>query len=128
MCRLVSKVERFRDDIVQYGSVYPDDAEVIVLASGSVARSARRAVRDARKRDLKAGFFRPITLWPFPDKEIEKLARRVRTIIVPEMNCGQMILEVERATKGKAKIVQQSLVNGELFKPKDILKVIEEVA
>ena len=128
VCRLVSKVERFRDDIVQYETEYTDDAEVIVLAYGSVARSARRAVRDARKRDLKAGFFRPITLWPFPDKEIEKLARRVRTIIVPEMNCGQMILEVERATKGKAKIVQQSLVNGELFKPKDILKVIEEVA
>ena len=126
--RLMRKVDRFRDEIVRYETEYTDDADVVVLAYGSVARSARRAVRDARRRDIKAGFFRPITLWPFPDKELEKLARRVRTIIVPEMNCGQMVLEVERATKGKAKIVQQSLVNGELFKPKDILKVIEEVA
>ncbi|HPR90536.1 MAG TPA: 2-oxoacid:acceptor oxidoreductase subunit alpha, partial [Synergistaceae bacterium] len=69
-----------------------------------------------------------ITLWPFPDKELEKLARKVKTIIVPELNCGQMVLEVERAVHGKAKVVAQNLVNGELFKPEDILSVIEEVA
>ena len=128
MLRLMRKVDRFRDDIVEYETENVDDADVIVLSFGSVARSSLRAVREARSRGLRAGYFRPITLWPFPDKELEKLARKVKTIIVPELNCGQMVLEVERAVHGKAKVVAQNLVNGELFKPEDILSVIEEVA
>ena len=128
MKRLMRKIDRFRDDIVEYETVSAEDAEVIVLAYGSVARSSLRAVHEARNRGIKAGFFRPITLWPFPDKELEKLARKVKTIIVPELNCGQMVLEVERAVHGKAKVVAHNLVNGELFKPEEILAVIEEVA
>jgi 2-oxoglutarate ferredoxin oxidoreductase subunit alpha len=128
MKRLMSKIDRFRDDIVEYETFYEDDAEVLVLAYGSVARSSLRAVNDARVRGFKAGFFRPVTLWPFPDKELEKLARKVKTIIVPELNCGQMVLEVERAVRGRAKVVPLNLVNGELFKPEEILAVIEEVA
>ncbi|NLA91802.1 MAG: 2-oxoacid:acceptor oxidoreductase subunit alpha [Synergistaceae bacterium] len=128
MKRLMSKIDRFRDDIVEYETVFEDDADVLVLAYGSVARSSLRAVHDARVRGFKAGFFRPITLWPFPDKELEKLARKVKTIIVPELNCGQMVLEVERAVRGRAKVVPLNLVNGELFMPEEILTVIEEVA
>lgn len=128
MKRLMSKIDRFRDDIVEYETVHEDDADVLVLAYGSVARSSLRAVHDARVRGFKAGFFRPITLWPFPDKELEKLARKVKTIIVPELNCGQMVLEVERAVRGRAKVVPLNLVNGELFMPEEILTVIEEVA
>ncbi len=63
--RLMRKVDRFRDEIVRYETEYTDDADVVVLAYGSVARSARRAVRDARRRDIKAGFFRAITVEPF---------------------------------------------------------------
>jgi 2-oxoglutarate ferredoxin oxidoreductase subunit alpha len=128
MKRLMRKIDRFRDDIVEYETESVDDAEVVVLAYGSVARSSLRAVHDARVRGIKAGFFRPVTLWPFPDKEIEKLARKVKTIIVPELNCGQMVLEVERAVHGRAKVLPVNLVNGELFKPEEILAVIEEVA
>ncbi|ADE56928.1 MULTISPECIES: 2-oxoacid:acceptor oxidoreductase subunit alpha [Aminobacterium] len=128
MLRLMRKVDRFRDDIVEYETENVDDADVIVLSFGSVARSSLRAVREARSRGLRAGYFRPITLWPFPDKEIERLARKTRTIIVPELNCGQMVLEVERAVHGKAKVVPLNLVNGELFHPEDILSAIEEVA
>ena len=128
MKRLMRKIDRFRDDIVEYETVMTEDAEILVLAYGSVARTSLRAVHEARVRGIKAGFFRPITLWPFPDKELEKLARKAKTIIVPELNCGQMVLEVERAVHGKAKVVAQNLVNGELFKPDEILSVIEEVA
>ncbi len=110
MLRLMRKVDRFRDDIVEYETENVDDAG------------------EARSRGLRAGYFRPITLWPFPDKEIERLARKTRTIIVPELNCGQMVLEVERAVHGKAKVVPLNLVNGELFHPEDILSAIEEVA
>jgi len=128
MRRLMRKIDRFRDDIVKYETVSAEDAEVLVVSYGSVSRSSVRAVKDARAQGIKAGHFRPITLWPFADKELEKLARKVKTIIVPELNCGQMVLEVERAVHGKACVVPMSLVNGELFQPSEIFeKIVEEV-
>jgi 2-oxoglutarate ferredoxin oxidoreductase subunit alpha len=66
-------------------------------------------------------------LWPFPDREIENIAERSRVILVPELNYGQMVLETERAVHGKARVVPYNLVNGELFKPEEILEKIEEV-
>ena len=84
-------------------------------------------MRDARAQGVKVGHFRPITLWPFADKELERLARRVKTIIVPELNCGQMVLEVERAVHGKARVVPLNRVDGELFQPTEIFnKIVEE--
>ncbi len=128
MRRLMRKIDRFRDDIVKYDTLFAEDAEVLIVSYGSVARSSTRAVKDARARNIKAGHFRPITLWPFPDKELEKLARKVKTIIVPELNCGQLVHEVERAVHGKAKVVSTTLVNGELFHPSEILeKITQEV-
>ncbi len=128
MRRIMSKVDRFRDDIVKYDTVFAEDAEILVVSYGSVSRSSTRAVKDARARGIKAGHFRPITLWPFPDKELEKLARKVKTIIVPELNCGQMVLEVERSVHGKARVVPLNLVNGELFHPSEIFeKIAQEV-
>lgn len=126
--RLMDKVNAYRDDIVEYETESVDDASVIVLAYGSVARTALSAVRHARSKGLKVGYFRPVTLWPFPDREIEALAEKAESILVPELNFGQMILEVERAVHGKAGVVQMSLVNGELFQPSEIFGKIEEVA
>lgn len=126
--RLVRKVNRFRKDIVRYEVFYGDDAKVLIVSYGSVARSSLRAVREARQKGLKVGHFRPITLWPFPDEELQGLASQVDVVIVPELNCGQMLLEVERAVNGKAPVMGKSLVNGELFQPSDILSAIEEVA
>lgn len=128
MNRIMRKVERFRDDVVKYDTVDAEDAEILIVSYGSVSRSSIRAVKDARARGIKVGHFRPVTLWPFPDKELEKLARKVKTILVPELNCGQMSLEVERAVHGKAKVIPMSLVNGELFHPKTIFdKIMKEV-
>lgn len=126
--RLVHKVNRFRKDIVRYEVFYGEDAKILIVSYGSVARSSLRAVREARQKGLKVGHFRPITLWPFPDEELQGLASQVDVVIVPELNCGQMLLEVERAVNGKAPVVGKSLVNGELFQPSDILSAIEEVA
>ena len=124
----MSKVDRARDEIVEYEAESMDGASVVVVAYGSVGRSALRAVRDARKEGIAAGFFRPITLWPFPDKELLKAALGAKTVIVPELNCGQMVLEVERAFKGRSDVQPLNLVNGELFKPSEIFKKIKEVA
>ena len=126
--RLVRKINRFRDDIVEYETLAIDDAEIVVLSFGTVARSSIRAVNEARRRGIKVGHFRPVTLWPFPDKEIYQIAKKSKTIIVPELNCGQMVLEVERAVHGKTKVIGKSLVNGELFTPDEIFKSIQEVA
>ena len=126
--RLMSKVDRARKDIVEYESEFMSGANVIVVSYGSVGRSALRAVRDARNKGLPVGYFRPITLWPFPGEELVKMSLGAKTILVPELNCGQMVMEVERVINGRSKVQGLNLVNGELFKPSEILKVIEEVA
>ncbi len=126
--RLMDKVNAYRDEIVEYETENVEDADVIVVAYGSVARTALSAVRQARDKGLKVGYFRPVTLWPFPDRELESLAEKAGRLIVPELNFGQMVHEIERAVHGKAAMVQMSLVNGELFQPSEILETIEEVA
>ncbi len=126
--RIIRKVERFRDEIVEYKAEHVDDAEILVVSYGCVARSALRAVRELREQGVKVGHFRPITLWPFPDKEIEALTKHVKHVIVPELNWGQMGLEVERALHGKAEFHQKCLINGELYKPAQIAEFIKEVA
>ncbi|MBQ3376956.1 MAG: 2-oxoacid:acceptor oxidoreductase subunit alpha [Synergistaceae bacterium] len=128
--RIVDKVARARDEVVEYEAENLDDADIIVVAYGSVGRSALRAVRDARREGIRAGFFRPITLWPFPDKELLNFAvkAKAKRILVPELNAGQMVLEVERLIKGYCDVEALSLVNGELFKPAEILNKIKECA
>jgi 2-oxoglutarate ferredoxin oxidoreductase subunit alpha len=128
MLRLMSKVERARKDIVEYEAEYMDAANIVVVAYGSVGRSALRAVRDARKKGITVGFFRPITLWPFPAEELVKMALGAKVVLVPELNCGQLVLEVERLIRGRSEVRGISLVNGELFKPSEIGRIIEEVA
>ncbi|GHS86617.1 2-oxoglutarate ferredoxin oxidoreductase subunit alpha [Synergistales bacterium] len=128
MLRLMNKVDRARSEIVEYESESMSGADIIVVAYGSVGRSALRAVRDARKKGIPAGFFRPITLWPFPGEELAKAALGAKVILVPELNCGQMVLEVERIIRGRSEVRGINLVNGELFKPQEIGKIIEEVA
>lgn len=128
MRRLMRKVDRCRDEIVEYDTVSVDDAEILVVSYGSVSRSSIRAVNDARAQGIKVGHFRPITLWPFADKELEALVEKgIKTVIVPELNCGQMVNEVERALHGKAKVVPLNRVDGELILPSEIFdKIVEE--
>jgi 2-oxoglutarate ferredoxin oxidoreductase subunit alpha len=128
LLRIMNKVDRARNDIVEYEAESMDGAGVVVVSYGSVGRSALRAVRDARKKGIPAGYFRPITIWPFPDAELVKMSLGAKTVLVPELNCGQIVLEVERALKGRSRVCGLNLVNGELFKPSEILKAIEEVA
>lgn len=126
--RIIRKVDRFRDEIVEFKTENVEDADIVVLSYGSVSRSALRAVRVLREKGVKVGHFRPITLWPFPDKEVHELAKRVKHIIVPELNAGQMVDEVERAVKGACEVHRKNLINGELFKPAEIMSFVQEVA
>ncbi len=126
--RIIRKVDRCRDEIVEYREDFMEDAEIVVVSFGSVSRSSLRAIRELREQGVKVGHFRPITLWPFPDKEIAAFSKRVKHIIVPELNAGQMVLEVERAVKGNCEVHAKNLINGELYKPAEIMSFIKEVA
>ncbi len=97
--RLCEKIRRNSDRIVKVEEVMLKDADVVVVAYGIVARAALSAIRKAREKGVKAGLLRLITLWPFPEKSVSKIAEQVKAIVVPEMNCGQLLREVERAAK-----------------------------
>jgi 2-oxoglutarate ferredoxin oxidoreductase subunit alpha len=126
--RLLRKIERYKSDIIRYEMIDLEDAEVAVFAFGSTGRSAKLAVREAQEMGIRAGLFRPLTLWPFPEEEIEGLARQVKWIVVAEMNLGQMVYEVERCSRGRAEIARVNRADGEPITPEQIREKIREVA
>jgi 2-oxoglutarate ferredoxin oxidoreductase subunit alpha len=87
---ITGKIKNHADDIVETEEYLTDDAEVVIIAYGSTSRSAMRVVKEARQKDKKVGLLRLITPWPFPEKKIEDLGERVRAMVVPEINYGQM--------------------------------------
>ena len=125
--RLMRKVEDNLDDIIDYEEYQTEDAEVIVLSYGGSARSAKSAVKKARKQGLKVGLFRPISIWPFPEKQVKELAKKVNGIIVAEMNYGQLVLEVERVVKSSSEVYHIGKINGEVVTPDEIFDKIKEV-
>jgi 2-oxoglutarate ferredoxin oxidoreductase subunit alpha len=121
--RLCDKIRKNSNSIIKVERVFLDDADVCVIAYGSVARSAIAAVKRARDEGIKAGFLRLVTLWPFPDKEIEMVAQQVKQIIVPEMNYGQIVREVERRADYK-RITFLPKLGEDVHKPNEILEQI----
>jgi len=124
--RLNRKIERYRNEIVHYKTELLEDADIVVVAYGSTARSAYRAVRNARALGLKVGIFKMFVLWPFPYQELDKLARRVEKFIVPEMNLGQIAHEVTCAAKHE--VAQVNRIDGGLITPDEILEAIKNVS
>jgi len=125
--RQVRKVENAIDDIVTFEEYLMDDADVAVVAFGSIARSARYAVNEARKAGIRAGLFRIITYWPFPERQIRAIAERVKAIITPEMNLGMTIHEVRRCVEGRAPVSGIFRVDGEPIGPGEIFAALREV-
>jgi len=124
--RLHNKIEKSIKDIIIIERYLLDDAKIALIAYGSVARAAERTVKLAREEGLKVGLLKLLTIWPFCSEEVNKLAQQVDLIIVPEMNLGQMVLEVERASRGKCRVVPYGRVDGELINPIEILGKIQE--
>ena len=125
--RLCDKIGRNADRIVKVEEVMLNDADVAVVAYGIVARSALSAVRKARQSGIKAGLLRLITLWPFPEGYVAKAADQAKAIVVPEMNCGQMVREVERVAKGKP-VAFLSKLGEDPHTPSEILDLIKRCA
>jgi len=125
--RLVHKVEDDVERLTRVEDGYLDNAEVAVVSYGSVARSMKRAVAQARQEGLKVGYARLITLWPFPDPYIRKLASAVKAILVAEMSVGQLRREVERAAGGQAEVALLSKPGVALHTPGEILAAIKRL-
>lgn len=125
--RQVRKVEANVDDIVKFEEYLTDDADVVVVAFGSTSRSARFAVNQARKQGIKAGLFRIITFWPFPEKQLLAMSKRVKVFITPEMNLGMCTGVLKGVVEGNAPVHGIFRVDGEPINPTQILDKIKEV-
>lgn len=124
--RLRSKIYNNLDDIVMTEDFGAKDADILIIAYGAVSRTSKYVVEKALKEGVKVKLLRLITMWPFADKQVQKALEKVRAVIVPEMNQGQVIGEVQRLNAGNVPLYQVSRTDGELITPEEILTKIRE--
>ncbi len=127
MDRLMAKVENHKDDIITYEEVETADAEYLIISYGGTARTAKAAIKTLRAEGIKVGLFRPITVWPFPEKQVFELSGKVKDVLVAELNYGQMKLEVERVVKGNCPVRFCGKANGEVLTPEELIRKFKEV-
>jgi 2-oxoglutarate ferredoxin oxidoreductase subunit alpha len=128
--RLVRKIREHAEEIVRTEELYLDDAEIVVVSYGCSARTSREVVEQARRKGLKVGLLRLITVWPFAEARVRALARsgRVKAFIVAEINSGQIAYELERCAEGRADTVLAGFMGGRIFSPGELLPIVEEAA
>lgn len=126
MQRLMHKISDNYEDIVRTESLNTDDADTVILCYGGTMRAARSAMEAARAAGKKVGIFRPITLWPFPERELLELSKHARRILVAEHNYGQIVLEAERIVKNNCRLDFIGRVNGTVITPEDLLRKLGE--
>ena len=122
--RLVNKIRLHADQIIEYEEIFLDDAELAVIAYGCTARSARRAVNEARREGIRVGLLRLISVWPFPENRVRELSNQVKAFVVPELNLGQMSRETERFTS--LPVIGVNHAGGVMMAPDPILDAIRE--
>ena len=120
MRRLFRKITQGFHEIQRVETFMMDDAEIAVIAYGSVARSSRRAVIEAREHGVKAGLLQLVTLFPFPRRYVEKVLNQCRAVLVPEMNIGQISREVKRVHINGSRVETLNRVDGRLITPREI--------
>jgi 2-oxoglutarate ferredoxin oxidoreductase subunit alpha len=124
--RLQDKILKNVDNIVRFEAKDLAGAEVVVISYGITSRVAEKSIQMAKDAGLKVGSFRIITAWPFPEKQIAELSRKVKAFVVPELNLGQMVLEVERVAAGRCRTIAVPHVGGTVHDPEQILRKIQE--
>lgn len=125
--KLQNKYKKIEENEVIYEEFMMDDADIMITAFGTVARIAKSAILTLREKGVKIGMVRPITLWPFPNKIINKRAKQVKTILDVEMNEGQMALDVKAAIDNEVRFEILSKPGGEFIKAGDIVKKVMEL-
>jgi len=126
--RLMEKISKYKKEIILIEEENLKDAEVVVMSYGITSRVAEKAMIDARKEGIKVGKARLKTVWPFADEYVLALSKKVKTIIVPEINAGQIVREVERAVKGNCEVISVPHLGGAVHKPEVILEAIRRGA
>lgn len=124
--RLVDKIKLNADDLIMTEQRYLEDARIVLVSFGATARSARRAVEEARAEGIPAGYLRLISIWPFPEQLIQELAQQADAFVVAELNLGQIALEVERLVEQPVAGVFHA--GGKMMPPAPMLEKIKEVA
>ncbi|MFO7889062.1 MAG: 2-oxoacid:acceptor oxidoreductase subunit alpha [bacterium] len=125
---LVEKIRKNKNDIIELQEHDLEDAEVVIVSYGITSRVAYRAFEQAKEQGIKVGMLRLVTVWPFPDEKISELAERVKGFVVPEINYGQIVFEVDRCTYGKANTILVPHGGASVHKPEDILGAIKKIA
>ena len=123
---LQEKYRTIKEREVRYETIELDDADIMIVAFGSAARIAEKAIELAREDGIKAGLFRPITLWPFPEKQIAEAAHGKRGVLVAEINAGQMIQDVRLSVNGEEPVEHFGRLGGIVPEPEEIVKAIKE--
>ena len=123
---LQAKYQEIRDNEVRYETQHMEDADYLIVAFGSAARIAQKAIELAEEEGLKVGLFRPITLWPFPEKEIAAAAKGKRGVLVVEINAGQMVEDVRLSVNGEEPVAHFGRLGGIVPEPDEIVKALKE--
>jgi len=121
---LQKKYEQIRKKETMAEAVFTEDAELVVVAFGIAARTALEAVNELRKKNMKVGLLRPVSLYPFPEKQIAELARSGKRFLVVEMNAGQMVEDVRLSAGNKSDVLFYGRPGGAVFSPEELLKKI----
>ncbi len=123
---LQQKYATIKETEVRYETIGCEDADYIIVAFGSASRIAQKAMELAREEGLKVGLFRPITLWPFPEKQIAEVARGKKGILVAEINAGQMVQDVRLALNGALPVEHFGRLGGIVPEPNEIVDALKE--
>ena len=123
---LQKKYKKIRETEVRYETMQCEDAEYIIVSFGSAARIGEKAIEQAREEGIKVGLFRPITLWPFPSKEIVEVAKNTKGILVSEINAGQMVQDVRLAINGALPVEHFGRLGGIVPEPEEIIGALKE--
>ena len=126
--RLIDKIRVNKHDIIQLEEEGLEDAEVVICSYGISARTAMWPMELARKEGIRVGLLRLITVWPFPEERVRELAGKVKAFVVPELNWGQIALEVERCAAGQAEVILVAHPGGDIHEPERVLEAIREAA
>jgi 2-oxoglutarate ferredoxin oxidoreductase subunit alpha len=126
--RLLDKIEKNKNDIIMLEEDGLDDAEVAVVSYGIAARTSIWPTQMAREEGIRVGLLRLVTVWPFPDDQIRDMAGRVKTIVVPEINMGQIVREVARCAAGQAEVLSVPHPGGGIHDPQKVLNTIRKAA
>ena len=126
LARLFRKISSHFGDIQMVERYQVEDADLVIIAYGCIARSAHRAMVEARAQGLKVGLLKLITIWPFPRRSIEPLIKAGKILLVPEMNMGQISREVRRVNEGANPVLALNKIDGTIISPKEILARIKE--